>query len=128
MDDDFNTAEAVGVLFELAGAINRTKSAELARQLRGLGGVLGLLQREPLEFLQGGVNVPLAGLEARGSVGQLDVAAAPSRERIDELIAQRVAAKKAMNYAEADRIRAEIDKLGAVPEDRPDGTSTWRWK
>jgi cysteinyl-tRNA synthetase len=61
-------------------------------------------------------------------VGQLDVAAAPSRERIDELIAQRVAAKKAMNYAEADRIRAEIDKLGAVPEDRPDGTSTWRWK
>ena len=53
MDDDFNTAEAVGVLFELASEVNRTKSAELARQLKKLGATLGLLEREPRQFLQG---------------------------------------------------------------------------
>ena len=54
MDDDFNTVEAVAVLFELAGEANKSRSAELAGWLKTLGGVLGLLQRDPVDFLQGG--------------------------------------------------------------------------
>ncbi len=105
MDDDFNTAEAVGVLFALAGEVNRGRSPELARQLKGLGGALGILQREPLEFL-------------RGDEG--DDAA-----RIGALIERRAAAKKARNFAEADRIRAELAEQGIVLEDSSSGT-TWR--
>ena len=106
MDDDFNTAEAIGVLFALANEVNRSRSGELARQLKGLGGVLGLLQREPLQFLRGGEGDDEAA-------------------RIEALIARRTAAKKARNFAEADRIRAELAGQGVVLEDSPAGT-TWR--
>ncbi|GMV58085.1 MAG: cysteine--tRNA ligase [Betaproteobacteria bacterium] len=124
MDDDFNTALAMSVLFELANEVNRTKSAELARQLRALGGVLGLLERDPIEFLQGRV-ANLAGrvslqLKATGTLTAL-----PDSQQIEAQIALRTAAKKAKNYAEADRIRAELLAQGIVLEDGPTGT-TWR--
>jgi len=109
MDDDFNTAEAVAVLFDLANEVNRDGSAALAGQLRALGGVLGLLEREPVVFLQAGVG------EADG----LDAAA------IDTAIAERAAAKKAKDYAAADRIRAELLAAGVILEDSAAGT-TWR--
>ncbi|NMG33104.1 cysteine--tRNA ligase [Azoarcus sp. TTM-91] len=109
MDDDFNTAEAVAVLFDLANEVNRGTSAALAGQLRALGGVLGLLQREPLAFLQAEVG------EADG----VDAAA------IEKAIAERAAAKKAKDYAAADRIRAELLATGVILEDSAAGT-TWR--
>src|ERR1039457_6572958 len=51
MNDDFNTPLAVSVLFELANELNKTKSALLARQLKALAGIIGLLQRSPQQFL-----------------------------------------------------------------------------
>ncbi len=108
MDDDFNTPEAVAVLFDLANEANRTQSAEAAAQLKALAGMLGLLQRDPQAFLQGGAGE-----------GGLDDAA------IGAQIEARIAAKKARNFAEADRIRKELLDAGIVLEDSSAGT-TWR--
>ena len=108
MDDDFNTPEAVAVLFDLANEVNRSQSTQAAAQLRALGGVLGLLQRDTQQFLQGD-----------SSDGGLDDAA------INTQIEARIAAKKAKNFAEADRIRKELLEAGIVLEDTAQGTS-WR--
>ncbi|MBP9714393.1 MAG: cysteine--tRNA ligase [Sterolibacterium sp.] len=109
MDDDFNTPEAVAVLFDLAGEINRTHDTGVALLLRALAGVLGLLQRDSTGFLQA---VPVAG-------------GGCSSAEIDALIAARTAAKQAKNFAEADRIRAELLAQGVVLEDTSQGT-LWR--
>ncbi|TNC96999.1 MAG: cysteinyl-tRNA synthetase [Gallionellaceae bacterium] len=108
MDDDFNTPEAVAVLFDLANEVNRSQSIQAAAQLKALASVLGLLQRDAQDFLQGDVNE-----------GGLDDGA------ISERIAARIDAKKAKNFAEADRIRKELLEVGIVLEDTPQGT-TWR--
>ena len=108
MDDDFNTPEAVAILFELAADLNRGQSREAAVLLKSLAGLLGLLQRTPTEFLQG----------APGSADW-------TPERIEAQIAVRTAAKQSKNYAEADRIRKELLAAGIVLEDGPKGT-IWR--
>jgi len=108
MDDDFNTPEAVAVLFDLANEVNKSISLQLAAQLKALSSVLGLLQRDSVEFLQGGT-----------AESGLDDAA------INAQIEARIAAKQAKNYAEADRIRKELLAAGIVLEDSASGT-TWR--
>jgi cysteinyl-tRNA synthetase len=107
MNDDFNTPEAVAVLFDLANEVNRTQSQAAADLLCSLGGVMGLLQRESMQYLQG------------------DLPSGWTVERIDSLVAARVAAKKARNFAESDRIRDELLAAGIALEDGPTGT-TWR--
>ncbi|MDR0479435.1 MAG: cysteine--tRNA ligase, partial [Burkholderiaceae bacterium] len=107
MDEDFGTPEAVAALFDLASEVNRGKSAALAGLLKALGGVLGLLQDDPKHFLQMG-NRP-DGL---------------SDAEIQTRIAARAAAKKAKDYAQADRIRADLLAAGNVLKDTAAGT-TW---
>jgi cysteinyl-tRNA synthetase len=108
MDDDFNTPIAVSVLFDLATELNKSKSPVLARQLKGLAGVIGLLERAPQQFLQAGVGE---------SMGEDAIAVA---------IAQRSAAKKARDFALSDKIRADLLAAGIILEDKPDGSTNWR--
>lgn len=124
MNDDFNTPEAVAVLFELANEVNRTQSAEAATLLKTLGGVLGLLQRNPIEFLQGKITAQ-ASIVLDDVIGRATLVAVYSPASINNLIEARTAAKQAKNYAEADRIRKELLEAGIVLEDSAAGT-TWR--
>ncbi len=105
MDDDFATPEAVAVLFDLAHEVNSGNTIA-ATQLRALGGVLGILQRDAEEFLQGG--------------GSGD-------DWITERITAREAARKRKDYAAADDIRRELAEKGIVLEDKG-GRTTWRRK
>ena len=108
MNDDFGTVEAVAVLFELALEINKTGDAHLAGCLKTLAGIIGLLQREPAEFLQGGAASD--GL---------------SNAAIDALIEQRKQARADKNWAESDRIRDVLNAENIILEDGAGGT-TWR--
>lgn len=111
MDDDFNTPIALASLFDLAHEIQRlrekdvTAAASHAALLKHLGGVLGIMQSDPEDFLQAGDG--------------LDV------EKIKALIAQREEARRSKNWQEADRIRDELTSLSVAIEDGPQGT-TWK--
>lgn len=110
MLDDFNTPIAISVLFDLASEVNKSKSPQLARQLRMLSATLGLLQRAPTDFLR--ATTPDAD-------GKYDVMIAAKIEA-------RAEAKKAKNFAESDRIRNELLADGIILEDKAGGITEWR--
>ena len=113
MNDDFNTAEAIAVLFDLASEVNRAQGSEqilLANTLRSLGGALNFLQRDPTSFLQSGMK----------HADDLSPA------MIEEKIAARVAAKQLKDFAQADSIRKDLLAQGIVLEDKPGGITEWR--
>ena len=113
MDDDFNTPEALSVLFEMVSEIHRIKheNPALANQLGALlvrlGGSLGLLQAEPAAFLQHSVEADV------------------DKAEIDKLVAERVAARASQDWRRADEIRDQLSALNVVIEDSAGG-STWR--
>ena len=115
MDDDFNTPEALAVLFDLVREINRVRpqdesqAAALGAELRRLGDMLGILQDDPEAYLRS---------QTAGTEGLSD-------EAIEDRIGQRTAARKARDWSEADRIRDQLQQAGIVLEDGPGGT-TWR--
>ena len=116
MDDDFNTPEAYSALFDLAREVNRLKDTDkaaadgLAARLRTLAGVLGLLEQDPEQFLQNGVNI-----------NDEEVA------QIEALIQMRIDARKAKDWAQADVARDKLNEMGIVLEDGAGGTR-WRRK
>ncbi|MCU7814520.1 MAG: cysteine--tRNA ligase [Candidatus Thiodiazotropha sp. (ex Rostrolucina anterorostrata)] len=116
MDDDFNTPEALAVLFDLVREINRVKEADaenaaaLGGVLRELGAVLGILQTDAETYLRGSSQAGQDGL---------------SDEEIDTMIQARIDARSGKQWAEADRIRDELQAAGIILEDGAQGT-TWR--
>lgn len=117
MCDDFNTAEAMAVLFELAKELNRALKEENAEQakvfystLRHLTNILGLVQHNVDDFLRSDIGQEALGL---------------SESEIEELIQQRVDAKKAKDFTKADSIRQNLLDQGVVLEDTRQGT-LWR--
>ncbi len=116
MDDDFNTSGAVAALFELSSEANRSHSVEAAGLLRALGGLLGLLQTDPAQYLQSPSRYQT------GSNALTDL----TNEQIETLIAERATAKKDRNFAEADRLRAQLQSSGIELEDKAGGLTQWR--
>jgi cysteinyl-tRNA synthetase len=118
MDDDFNTPDAIAALQTLATELNRAKNAgdtssaaALAAELKTLGGVLGILQQSPEEFLRKGAPSGTKELSA----GQ-----------IEQLIQQRKEARRSKDFKRADEIREQLAQAGVILEDKPDGTTLWR--
>jgi len=134
MDDDFNTPEAIAVLQNITREINsakaagqQDKAAALGAELRSLAAVLGLAQVDPEQWAKLGSTSSKAAAAGAGSQGGDAPAAATLTDAdIEQRIAARLAARKAKNWAESDRIRDELAGAGVILEDKPGGTTSWR--
>jgi cysteinyl-tRNA synthetase len=109
LEDDLNTPLALTALHELLTELNKAETAAekagLKSALLAGGWMLGLLQQDPEAWLRGGSQ---------------------ESGEIESLVAARNAARKAKNFAEADRIRTDLALKGIVLEDKPDGSTLWR--
>lgn len=114
MNDDFNMPVAFSVLFDVAKELNKASNSAVARDLAGilkkLGGILGILQMAPSDYLQGNLD---------GEVSD-DLAA-----KVEALIEQRNSARANKDWPMADAARDGLNEIGVVLEDGPSGT-TWR--
>lgn len=116
MDDDFNTPEALAVMFDAAKSLNvlkdrsPDKAPNVAAELKLMGASLGLLQEDPEVFIQSG---------AEEINDQL-------KEEVEALIAQRKAAREVKDWGLADQARDALKARNVVVEDRPDGSTIWR--
>jgi cysteinyl-tRNA synthetase len=115
MDDDFNTPDALAVAQNVARELNLAKAAkdlprtaDMAATLRAMGAMLGVLQQDPDKFLK----------RSAGASGLTDA-------QVEALLAARNAARAAKNYAESDRIRAQLNAAGILLDDKAGGTQ-WR--
>ncbi len=111
LEDDLNTPRAMAALFDIARRLNKAEDEaerrRLAATLAAGGEMMGLLQQDPERWFAAGADE------------------LPDAETIEALLEQRQAARKARDFAEADRIRDELEARGIVIEDGPDGT---RWR
>ena len=116
MDDDFNTPEALAVLFELVKVVNKSrgqdvkKAAERVAELKSLGAILGLLEEDPSVLIQSGDS-------------RVDDS---FHQKVEALIAQRKEARENKDWSAADAARDSLSELKVVVEDCPDGSTKWR--
>jgi cysteinyl-tRNA synthetase len=120
MDEDFHTPGALAALQGLARAINtardggeRDKAAVLGAELRSLAGVLGIVRLEPAEWFR---DRSRSGLATANS----------ATATVEGLVDARTSARRAKNWKEADRIRAQLASAGVILEDKPSGQTIWR--
>lgn len=111
--DDLNTPKAFAVLHKLASDVNRAHESEksiFANILKASANLLGLgFKSADAWFNSGDKSIE-------------------NKEYIENMVEKRGKARLAKNWAESDRIRDELAKLGVIIEDKPDGTATWRMK
>lgn len=119
MNDDFNTAGAVAVLFDMANQVNRDKSSQLSAQIKALGGVLGLLQTDPQRYLRSSSRYLRDAVSTNEQIQLTD-------EQIDQLVIERQEAKETKDFTTADTIRDQLRKQGVELEDKSGGLTQWR--
>ncbi|UOD51178.1 cysteine--tRNA ligase [Orrella daihaiensis] len=136
MDDDFNTASAIAVLFELSGLANRSQDPQVSGQLLALGKVLGLFTVEPTDYFKQPTRYTHRAIKAVEAVKAVKatqspaaaelVAAELSDEEIETKVQARVKAKQSKDFKLADQIREELAAAGVLLEDKPGGLTQWR--